>query len=225
MGRNVDLRPLYDLEQRLLHPLAGHITGDARVVAGFAPGFVDLVDVDDALFGAFDVKVSRLEQAQQDRFHVLANIAGLGEGGRVGDGKGHVQDAGQRLGQQRFATAGRSDQQDIALLQLYVVDGRTGFDPLVVIIDGYREDLLGPLLAHDVLFQASKDLARRREFRDAGGRTLLTLLLFFLLENLDAQPNALVTDIDAVWSGNQPVDHFGASLAKRAKLTVQFRHR
>src|SRR2546430_12341941 len=41
-----------------------------------------------------------------------------GERGRVGDREGDVEDARQRLGQQRLAHAGRTDQQDVALVEL-----------------------------------------------------------------------------------------------------------
>jgi hypothetical protein len=42
---------LNDLEQRLLHALAGHVAGDRRIV-GLAADLVDLVDVDDAALRA-----------------------------------------------------------------------------------------------------------------------------------------------------------------------------
>ena len=58
---------------------------------------------------------------------VLADVAGLGQGGGVADGERDVQPAGQGLGQGGLAAAGRADQEDIALgdldvLELGVVD-------------------------------------------------------------------------------------------------------
>ena len=50
-------RALDQLEQRLLHALAGHVAGDRRVVR-LARDLVDLVDVDDARLGLLDVVVA-----------------------------------------------------------------------------------------------------------------------------------------------------------------------
>ena len=98
---------LEDLEQRLLHALAGDITGDRRVLA-LAGDLVDLVDVDDPGLGLLDVVVGGLDQLEQDVLDVLADVAGLGERGGVGDGERHVEHAGQGLGQQGLAAAGRA---------------------------------------------------------------------------------------------------------------------
>ena len=122
LGRHVGDGALDDLQQRLLHPLAGDVAGDGRVV-GLAGDLVDLVDVDDAGLGPGDV-AGGLDQPQQDVLDVLADVAGLGQRGGVGDREGHVEQLGQRLRQQRLAAAGRADQQDVALLQLDVVVAR-----------------------------------------------------------------------------------------------------
>jgi hypothetical protein len=55
-------RAFHDLQQRLLHALARHIAGDRRVV-GLAGDLVDLVDIDDAALGAFDIVFGRLQAA------------------------------------------------------------------------------------------------------------------------------------------------------------------
>ena len=120
LGRHVGDRALDDLEQRLLHALAGDVAGDRRVVA-LARDLVDLVDVDDAALGPLDVVVGVLQQLEDDVLDVLADVAGLGQGGGVGDGEGHLEDARQRLREQRLARAGRAEQQDVRLLQLDVV--------------------------------------------------------------------------------------------------------
>ena len=113
---------LEDLQQRLLHALAGDVAGDRRVL-GLAGDLVDLVDVDDAGLGLLDVVVGGLDQLEEDVLDVLADVAGLGERGGVGDGERHVEHAGQRLGQERLAAAGGADQQDVRLGQLDVVAG------------------------------------------------------------------------------------------------------
>ena len=108
---------LEDLQQRLLHALAGDVARDRRVV-GLARDLVDLVDVDDPGLGLLDVVVGGLDQLEQDVLDVLADVAGLGQRGRVGDRERHVEDPRERLREQRLAAAGRAEQQDVRLLQL-----------------------------------------------------------------------------------------------------------
>ena len=155
-GRN---RPFEDLQQGLLHPFTGDIASDGRVFR-LAGDLVDLVDVDDPLFRALDVEVGGLDQLEQYVLHVLTDIAGFGEGSGVGDGEWDVEHPGQRLCQEGLAGTGGADEQDIGLLQLDVFFGR----PLscaysfVVVVDRNREDLLGQLLADDVLTEEVEDL-------------------------------------------------------------------
>src|SRR5256885_15501519 len=99
LGRDVANGALQNLEQGLLHTFAGNVAGEGDVF-GFARDFVDFVYVNDAALGALDVIVSILEQAQDDIFDVFADIAGLGEGGGVRDGKRNIQSAGERAGEQ-----------------------------------------------------------------------------------------------------------------------------
>ena len=138
-------RALDQLEQRLLHAFAGHVARDRRVV-GLARDLVDLVDVDDAGLRLLDVVVALLQQLLDDVLDVLADVAGLGQRRRVGDRERHVEQARERLGEQRLAAAGRADQQDVALGELDVVAGAfapLGLQPLVVVVDRDRQDLLG----------------------------------------------------------------------------------
>ena len=112
-------RALEDLEQRLLDALARHVARDRRVVR-LARDLVDLVDVDDPGLGLLDVEVGRLDQLEEDVLDVLADVAGLGERGRVGDRERDVEDPRERLREQRLPAAGRPEQQDVRLLQLDV---------------------------------------------------------------------------------------------------------
>ena len=105
---------LDDLQQRLLDALAGDVAGD-RGVLRLAGHLVDLVDVDDAGLGLLDVVVGGLDQLEQDVLDVLADVAGLGERGGVGDRERHVEHPGQGLGEVGLAAAGRADHQDVGL--------------------------------------------------------------------------------------------------------------
>ena len=194
--------PLEDLQQRLLHAFAGDVAGDRRVV-GLARDLVDLVDVDDPRFGLFDVVVGGLDQLQEDVLDVLADVAGLGQRRRVGDREGDVEDAGQGLGEQRLAAAGRAEQHDVRLLQLDLgLLGLGDLDALVVVVDGDREGALGGVLADHVLLQHVVDLARLGQVleldRAGGGGQLL-------VDDLVAEVDALVADVDAR-AGDQLLD-------------------
>src|SRR4029079_8229871 len=206
--------PLEDLQQRLLDALARHVAGD-RGVVGLAGDLVDLVDVDDAALGPGDVEVGRLDQPQQDVLDVLADVAGLRERRRVGDAERDVEDAGEGLGEERLAGARRPHEQDVRLLELDVVDRVAGVDPLVVVVDGDREDLLGPLLADDVLVERELDLAG---VGGLGNRRLrLRLLEHLLFDDLLAEVDALVADIDTL-ARDQLADLFLALPAERAAV-------
>ena len=100
---------LEDLQQRLLHALARDVARDRRVVR-LARDLVDLVDVDDPGLGLLDVEVRGLDELQEDVLDVLADVAGLGERRRVGDRERDVEDAGERLREQRLAAPRRAEE-------------------------------------------------------------------------------------------------------------------
>ena len=186
------------LQQRLLHALARHVAGDRRVVA-LARDLVDLVDVDDAGLCLLDVVVALLQQLLDDVLDILADVAGLGEGGRVRDRERHVQQPRESLGEQRLARTGRADQQDVGLGKLDVLApwsdlALTGLDaglqPLVVVVDGDRQHLLGAILADHVLVEDLLDLVRLGQLL-AGA---ILLLLELLTNDVVAQLHALVAD-------------------------------
>ena len=162
--RHVGHGALDDLEQRLLHALAGDVAGDGGVLA-LARDLVQLVDVDDALLGQFLVFAGGLVELQQDVLHVLADVAGFGQGGGVGHGERHVQDLGQGLGQQRLAGAGRPDQQDVALADVDLGQVLVVADALVVVVDGHGQFLLGRVLGDDVLVELALDLGRGQQLQ------------------------------------------------------------
>ena len=211
LGRDRGDRALEDLEQRLLDALTGHVARDRGVVT-LARDLVDLVDVDDAALGLLHVVVGVLKQRDDDVLDVLTDVARLGEAGRVGDREGHVEDAREGLREQGLARAGRPDQQDVALLQLGLVRALLDVDPLVVVVDRDRDDLLGPLLPDDVVVQHGADVLGLGDL----ARPLLPLfLLHFLSEDVVAQGDALVADVDGR-SGDELLDLLLRFPAKRA---------
>ena len=156
LRRHVGHRAFEDLQQRLLHALAGDVAGDRGVVR-LARDLVDLVDVDDSPLRAADVEVGRLDQPEQDVLHVLAHVAGLGEAGRVGDGEGDVEDLGQGL---RQVASCRSRSAPPAARSTWTARRRpplAGADPLVVVVDLHREHVLRLLLPDHVGVELRRD--------------------------------------------------------------------
>ena len=202
LGRHRGGGALEDLQECLLHAFARHVTRDGWVLA-LAGDLVDLVDVDDAGLGPLDVVVGRLDQLQEDVLDVLAHVAGLGERRGVRNGERHVEHAGKGLGQQRLAAPGRPQQQDVGLGQLdpVVLCRGAGLHALVVVVDGDREDLLGVLLADDVVVEEVEDLAGLGKILEAQLGGLVTLLG----DDVVAQVDALVADVDA-WPGDELLD-------------------
>ena len=138
------------------------------VLAGLGD-LVDFVDIDDAALGRLDVEIGGVQQLEEQVLDVLADVAGFGQGGGVADGEGDVEDLGEGAGQQGFAAAGRADQEDVALVDLDVaVAFIAEAEPFVVVVDGDRQDLLGAVLADDVLIELLLDRARGRDVGDGG---------------------------------------------------------
>ena len=109
LRRNIAHSALQDLQQGLLHAFTAHIAGDGGVLA-LAGNLVDLVDIDNTDLRLLHIKIRCLDQLEQDVLHILAHIAGLGQGGGIGDREGDAQHLGQRLGQQGLAHAGGAQQ-------------------------------------------------------------------------------------------------------------------
>ena len=132
LRRYVGNGTLQDLQQRLLHPFPADVAGDGRGFA-LAGNLVNLVDIDDPPLRLGNVKIRRLQQPQQDIFHIFADIACFRQCSGVGDGKRYPQHLGQRLRQHGLSHAGGAQQQDIALAQLYIVCIPAA-NPLVVVV-------------------------------------------------------------------------------------------
>ena len=74
-----------------------------RDVLRLAGNLVDLVDVDDAEFGALDIVVADLQEPQEYVFDILADIARLRQRGRVRNAEGTLSMLRQRLRKKRLA--------------------------------------------------------------------------------------------------------------------------
>ncbi len=189
LGRNRRHGAFHDLQQGLLHALARHVAGD-RGIVGLAADLVDLVDIDDAALGALDIVVGGLQQLEDDVLDILADIAGFGQGRRVGHGEGHIEDARQRLGQQRLAATGRADQQDVRLGDLDIGVLGAGAEPLVVIVDGDGQDALGGLLADHIVVEDGENIARGRHAITRAHQMRFVLFA----DDIHAQLDAFIAD-------------------------------
>src|SRR4051812_13725267 len=62
------------LQQGLLYAFAGDVARDGDVLTCLG-NLVHFVDIDDAALSGLDVEVGRMQELQQEVFHVLADIA------------------------------------------------------------------------------------------------------------------------------------------------------
>src|SRR6266705_467715 len=152
----------HDLQQRLLNPFSRNIAGD-REVLRLAADLVDFINVDDAALGALDIVVGRLQQLEDDVLDVLADIAGFRQRRRISHGERYIQNARERLREQSLARPGRADQQDVGLREFDVVLLGLMVKPLVVIVNGDREHLLGMVLTDHIIIEDLADFLRRRD--------------------------------------------------------------
>ena len=144
--------------------------------------------------GLLHIEVGRLDQLEEDVLDVLADVAGLGKRGGVGDRERDVQDLRKRLGEQRLAAPGRAEQEDVRLLQLEVgVLGLHHLHALVVVVDGHRQRALRGLLADDVLLEDGS----RSPWASGGSRGRRSGSGELLVDDLVTEIDALVADVDA----------------------------
>ena len=206
-------------EQGLLDAFSGDVAGDGDVHEGLAD-FVNLVNVNDALLGAADVHVGVLQELEEHVLDVLADVAGLGEGGGVGDGEGDVEDFGQDAREERLAGAGGAHEQDVGLLDLDAALVVIALDAFVVVVDGDGEDLFGALLADDVFVELRFDLDGSGDVLHGGPAALAAARVG--LEDVLAAVNALVADEKVARSADEDADGGGAAAAEGAGFRRRF---
>ena len=154
-------RTLQNLQERLLHTFAGNIPGDGSVFA-LSGNLIHLINVNDSPLSQLHIKVSRLQQTNQDILHVVAHIACFRQGCGISDSKGNIENLGQRLGKQGLAGAGGADEQNIALLQLHL-RLRCQIDTLVMVIYGYGKGDFGFVLTDNIIVHIRLHFHRRRQ--------------------------------------------------------------
>src|SRR5581483_3676017 len=159
LRRDIGNRAFQNFQQCLLNAFAGNVARD-RGVFVFATDLIDFVDIDDAGLGPSYIALGGLQQLQDNVLDVFADVARFGERGGVHNSERDVQHLCQSLGQQGLARAGRTDQKDVGLGQFDAVASPlpVHIDPLVVVVHGDCQLLLGLLLADDVFIQEGLDL-------------------------------------------------------------------
>ena len=190
LGRHISDRTFENLEQRLLHAFAAHVTSDRRILV-FLRDLVDLVDVNDPLLCLLNIPISRLQQLQDDIFHVLPDVSGFGQRGGVNDREWYVEHAGKRLCQQGLSSARGTDQENVGLAEFDLARLLVQEDALVMVIDRNRQFLLGALLPDHVAIEKLLDFGRAGK-TPSRGRGLFPLFVF---ENRLADADALIADV------------------------------
>ncbi len=148
-----------------------------------------------------------------------------------------MQQAGQGLSEQGFAAACGANQEDVAFGQFYVAVGlgRVVFcalalyakDALVMVVDRHRQHFFGAFLTNHILVEIGDNLfragnrtrRRRRSFRrfDAPSQA-------FFGQNFCAQKDALVTDINIIWTFDQALNFSFFFAAKRTAGRFRLKH-
>ena len=206
LGRHSGFGSFQDLQQRLLNAFSADIPGNGHIFS-LAGNFVDFINIDNTALRLLYIPVCCLDQPQQDRFHVIAHIAGFRHTGGVSNGKGDLQDLRKRLGQIGLAASGGSQQQDIALLEFHILPLLFAVDPFVVVVHCHAQGALRPFLADDVFVQCLFHLRRSEQFhRTELFAFLITDEEILIVQDLIAQGNALIADID-VGTGHKPFHH------------------
>ena len=219
--RHIDDITLEELQHGLLNSLAGHVASDRRIVA-LARDLVDLVDEDDTPLSLLDIVVGLLQEPGKYALDILSHIAGLGQDRGVDYGERDVEHLGYRPGHQCLAGTGRSDHEDIGLLELDTVVGfvhEVVVDALVMVVHCYGQELLGPVLADDVLVEELLDGLGLLEFAYLDGRGLLLAGMLKLAEVLPRHPYAVVTDVP-VHAAEKEV-HLALTTAAETAMTLR----
>ena len=135
------------------------------------------------MLGTLDIVVRRGKQLGNDAFNIIPDVPGFCQRGCIRNGKRHIQQLCQRPDQVRLAGAGRPYHQHIGFFHFDFV-GIFSCNPFVMVIDCYRHDFLGMLLADDIIIQLCLDFVRGRNCMNIKHRSLFFLFRLFLFDFL-----------------------------------------
>ena len=130
--------------------------------------------------------IGRLDKAEDDVFDVFADISRFREGGRIGDRKGHIEDARKGAGEEGFPRACGAEEHDVGFAVLDFPFGADRADPLIVVVDGDRDGLFRSILADHIFVEPFFDLFWLEDLDFARGR--------FFLDDVDAEVNTFVAN-------------------------------
>ena len=154
----LDHGALQHLQQGLLHALVARVGRDGVVRAGLAGNLVELVEVDDAVFGLLDVLVGRVVEVAHGHLYIRADEAGLGEAGGVRHGEGDVEQFREVREQGRLAAAGGAEHDDVRFLDLRTILILIAvLHAFVVVVHGHGEHFFCAVLVDDVLVEVLLD--------------------------------------------------------------------
>ena len=151
LWRHAGNRTLDQLEECLLHTFTGDISGNGNIF-GFLGDLIDLINIDNAHLGCLDIKICCLDQLEQDVLYIFTYITCLCQCRSICDGKRYAKDTGKCLCQQCLSATGRSQHEDIALLQFHI-NVLSGCDALVMIIHCDGKYLFCLILTDDIIIQ------------------------------------------------------------------------
>ena len=192
-------------QQCLLNTFAGNIASYGSVLT-FTGDLIKLIDIDNALFRTFHIKISCLQELKENILHVFTDISGLRQGSGICNCKRHIQHLGEGLGKQCFTAAGRTNQKDIGLLQFNIIFMIVE-NALVMIVYRHRKDNLCLFLADNIIVQTFADIHRFRQFVKTDRFSVCAFQCRFIsfLNDAGTETHALITDIGTI-AGDQPVD-------------------
>src|SRR5690606_36015591 len=116
------------------------------------------------------------------------------------------------------AAARRADQHDVGLFKLNAVVVVFLQQALVVVVNGNAEDLLGLILADDVVIQSGLQVSRRGQRGESQPPGRASGLAFLRDKNAVAKRDALVADVRAGRAGDQAFDLAAGLSAEAATL-------
>ena len=180
-GSELDDVAFEHLQERLLDAFVARVGCDGVVGAGFTGNLIELVEVDDTVFGLLDVLVGGIVEVAHGDFYIGTDKAGLGEARSVRYGKRDVEELGQMREQCRLAAAGGAEHDNVGFLDFgAIVVLIAVLHAFIMVVDRDGEDLLGAVLVDDVFVKILLDdmwLVLGQDIVELAGEFLMLFLL------------------------------------------------